>query len=159
MINFLEELARFVPPSQRDSYWRFIAYLRKLNQDDEILLIVWGMALYSTMIRDVPVSLFLATREVKKSVKIMASICRDLKMTLSSSAAIFRSSRRDLPTGGLSAAELSVILDQHERQILAACQDLLGEHLRATRRMIWQAFVGLAALLVFLVAAVLILAR
>lgn len=66
--SVFEELEQFIPKETLPTYHRYLAYVRKLPQDDEILHLLQAMGFLTMITRQVPVELIAEHKELRKYV-------------------------------------------------------------------------------------------
>lgn len=52
--DWFDAVAQWVPESHQTSYWRYVAKLRHLKPDDDLLILCEGMGIHTYLIRQVP---------------------------------------------------------------------------------------------------------
>lgn len=80
--SVFEELEQFIPKETLPSYHRYLAYVRKLPQDDEILHLLQAMGFLTMITRQVPIELIVEHKELKKYVsEIQQNIGHSVMLT------------------------------------------------------------------------------
>ena len=52
-----DRIATYLPATRRESFFRYVAHLKTLAPDDDLMVLAEGMALFSCIARDVPLAL------------------------------------------------------------------------------------------------------
>ena len=67
-----DRIGAYLPTEQRASYFRYVAHLRTLNPKDELLILAEGMAVFTSIARQVPEAL---AGEREKLIAEFARLC------------------------------------------------------------------------------------
>jgi len=71
-----DRIATYLPATQRESFFRYVAHLKTLAPNDDLMILAEGMALFSCIARDVPLAL---VEERKTLLAQLGDVCGRLE--------------------------------------------------------------------------------